>query len=280
MQQENNMSVFNIEDYIKSLPKDTTYINVSYKSLTYLPSLKRFYRLKDLDCSNNQLTSLPELNDALRYLYCSYNQLTSLPQLNNKLQDLFCHNNQLTSLPELNNGIQHLCCSSNPLTSLPELKHGLRILNCSHTQLTSLPELNDALRYLDCSYNQLTSLPQLNINLKYLHCNNNQLISLPELNNKLEFLNCSNNLLLPPVIWFNNDLLNQEDRNRINNACQQLYRVKLLFWSLKYKAQFRHWLWVKVRLPKIEKAYHPSKLNELLNADMSEEELDNVLSNW
>jgi len=54
----------------------------------------------------------------------------------------------------------------------------------------------------------------------------------------------------------------------------------LLFWSLKYKQKFRNWLWIRVRLPKIEMLYHPSKLNELLNADNSEEELDNVLVNW
>jgi hypothetical protein len=79
---------------------------------------------------------------------------------------------------------------------------------------------------------------------------------------------------------FNDWLNEEEDKNRLNNAIQCLHRFKLLFWSLKYKAQLRHWLWVRVRLPKIEKTYHPSKLNELLNADMSEEELDNVLINW
>ena len=61
-----------------------------------------------------------------------------------------------------------------------------------------------------------------------------------------------------------------------------MYRFKLLFWSLKFKTQFRNWLWEKVRLPKIEKMYHPNNLNELLNekGDMTTEELDNVIRNW
>jgi hypothetical protein len=54
-----------------------------------------------------------------------------------------------------------------------------------------------------------------------------------------------------------------------------------LFWSLKYKQKFRDWLWLRVRLPKIEMLYHPSKLNELLSAsDMNDEELDNVIGAW
>jgi hypothetical protein len=87
---------------------------------------------------------------------------------------------------------------------------------------------------------------------------------------------------LPPRISFSyNGELIQEDRNRINNAFQRLYRFKLLFWSLKYKQRFRDWLWLRVRMPKIEMLYHPSKLNELLNAsDMNEEELDNVIGAW
>ncbi len=72
-----------------------------------------------------------------------------------------------------------------------------------------------------------------------------------------------------------------KDQLRFNNATECLYRCKLLFWSLKFKTKFRDWLWLKVRLPKIEKAYHPNKLNELLNVeDMNDEELDNAIGNW
>ena len=56
-------------------------------------------------------------------------------------------------------------------------------------------------------------------------------------------------------------------------------KVKELFWSLKYKTKFRDWLWEKVRLPKIEKQYHPDNLKELL-LDINDDDLDNVLSVW
>jgi hypothetical protein len=71
-------------------------------------------------------------------------------------------------------------------------------------------------------------------------------------------------------------------RERLNDIISCLYRFQFLFWCLKLKKQFRDWLWLKVRLPKIEKTYHPTKLNELLfeKDDIDEEELDNIITNW
>ncbi len=53
------MATFNIEDYLNSLPEDIEVINISEKNLTYIPSLERFRKLKELDCTFNQLISLP-----------------------------------------------------------------------------------------------------------------------------------------------------------------------------------------------------------------------------
>ena len=108
------MSEFIIE-YINSLPDDTTTINVSYRNLTYLPPLNRFYNLQSLNCSNNKLKSLPELNNTLQILYCNNNELTSLPKLNNDLHTLICNNNKLTMLPEINDSIYLLYCDNNEL---------------------------------------------------------------------------------------------------------------------------------------------------------------------
>jgi Leucine-rich repeat (LRR) protein len=137
------MTKFNIEEYLKSLPDDTTEIDVSCKKLTYLPDLSRFKNLKYLYCSSNKLTSLPVLNEKLIRLNCSGNQLTSLPKLNEKLKILYCSNNQLTSLPALNKNLKVLSCSNNQLTSLPGLNKKLKDLYCSYNQLKSLPVLNE-----------------------------------------------------------------------------------------------------------------------------------------
>ena len=126
-------SAFNIEEYINSLPLDTTEINISNKGLTYFPDLSRFKNLTFLNCSRNKLTQLQHLNKTLEILYCKENQLTMLPPLNNKLEILICYGNKLTELPPLNNK--------------------LRILDCQDNQLTMLPPLNNKLKYLCCSDN-------------------------------------------------------------------------------------------------------------------------------
>ena len=88
---------FDIIEYLNKLPLDTKRINVSNKQLIYLPNLSRFKNLQYLDCSNNHLTTLPELNDNLLVLNCENNKLVVLPKLNNKLQELNCKLNYLTA---------------------------------------------------------------------------------------------------------------------------------------------------------------------------------------
>jgi len=123
-------SAFNIEEYINSLPLDTTEINVSHKGLTYLPDLSRFKNLTFLNVSRNQLTELPQLNKTLKTLMCHCNQLTQLPPLNNELKTLCCHTNKLTELPPLNNELILLDCKDNQLTMLPPLNNKLKYLCC------------------------------------------------------------------------------------------------------------------------------------------------------
>ena len=154
---------FNIEDYLNSLPLDTTSIDVSYKGLTYLPDLSRFKQLTHLYCNHNQLTELPPLNDNLKRLNCYYNQLTELPPLNDNLECLHCYYNQLTELPPLNDNLTHLYCSFNQLTELPPLNNKLTVLYCHHNQLTWLPPLNNKLNFLDCSNNNIKNINNNNI---------------------------------------------------------------------------------------------------------------------
>ena len=72
-----------------------------------------------MDCSNNQLISLPPLPSTLEIFYCYNNQLTSLPSLPSTLQKLYCFDNQLSHLPPLPSILQLLVCSRNQLTHLP-----------------------------------------------------------------------------------------------------------------------------------------------------------------
>ena len=165
-------------------------------SLPPLPS-----SLKELDCSDTQLTVLPPLPEGLEILSCSKTQLTVLPPLPSSLKKLNCNNTQLTVLPPLPEGLQTLNCSNTPLTVLPPLPSSLKELNCSYTQLTVLPPLPEGLQTLSCYDTQLTVLPPLPEGLQTLYCSETQLTVLPPLPSKLEKLSFSNTQLtvLPPL---------------------------------------------------------------------------------
>jgi Leucine-rich repeat (LRR) protein len=200
-----------IETYLNSLSYNTLTINICSKGIKSLPDLTRFKNLKKLNCSANQITSLPSLPQTLKILYCSDNKLTSLPTLPQNLQTLYCYSNQLTSLPTLP---QHL-------------------------------------EFLDCSYNKLTSLPTLPQNLKTLYFYSNPADEIVD-----------NNYCLI----------------KIKQNIQILNNFRHLYYSLKFKKQFRKWLWEKVREPIAKRMYSPNYLVE--NLDDNEDNLDTVLDNW
>lgn len=244
---------FHIEEYINSLPSDILIINVSFKNLTYLPDLSRFTKLEELYCKNNELVSLPQLPNSLKRLCCENNQLSSLPELNDNLILLSCCDNELVLLPQLPNSLESLYCENNQLRSLPQLPNNLESLYCENNELRSLPPLNDNLYVLMCDNNPIYYLPYLNNNLEYL-----SYISTPIYN-----------VLLHDKLYI------------IKKHIIILNNMRHLYYCIKFKKQFRKWLWEKIREPKILKQFHPSYLFEkLLNENENEFDLDNVLENW
>jgi|GEM_PF-3997681 len=196
--------------------REYTRLTLSSLHLTLLPekALALLPNLQDLDCSNNQLSSLDLSNlPNLHWLNCSYNQLSSLDFSNlPNLQHLDYSYNQLESL-NLSNfpNLDWFHCSHNQLESL-DLSNlpNLDWLHCSHNQLSSLDFSNlPNLQHLDYSYNQLESLNFSNLpNLQHLDCSYNQLESLILDLPNLQHLDCSHNQLeslildLPNLQWF------------------------------------------------------------------------------
>ena len=198
-------------------------INVWGKSIQSLRGIECFIALTELNCTDNQLTSLDvSKNTALTSLKCYNNQLTSLNvsgctvltsldcysnQLTSLdvsgctvLTSLYCYSNQLTSLNvSKNTALKTLLCYSNRLTSLDVSKNtALGTLYCYSNQLTSLNvSKNTALKTLLCYSNRLTSLDvSKNTALGTLDCYSNQLTSLDvSKNTELYSLNCKNNQL-------------------------------------------------------------------------------------
>ena len=219
-------------------------INCQKNNIRNLTGIEYFRVLKNLNCSENQLTSLDvSQNTMLGNLHCSDNQLTSLDiSRNMKLTWLNCHNNQLTSLDiSKNTALQWLNCFNNKLTTLDISKNtALQWLNCSDNQLNTLDvskntsllriicinngltsldvSQNTSLTWLDFSDNQLTSIDiSQNMSLQFLYCYNNQLTSLDVsrntgliklecYNNQLTSLDVSQNTTLQYLYCYNNQL--------------------------------------------------------------------------
>jgi uncharacterized repeat protein (TIGR01451 family) len=186
LQGSNISNLFGIQ-YFDNL----TILNCSYNQLTSLPALPN--SLTQLTCFYNQLSSLPNLPNSLTHLNCYNNQLSSLPNLPSSLIILFCYFNQLSSLPTLPNSLTNLQCNNNQLSSLPTLPHTLIILRCYNNLLSSLPALPNSLTTLLCYNNLLSSLPVLPNSLTNLQCNDNQLQSISSVPSTMNIFNINNN---------------------------------------------------------------------------------------
>jgi Leucine-rich repeat (LRR) protein len=202
------------------LPPATTLstLNVSNRTISDLTGIGGFTTLTTLDCSQNQLTSLPALPPSLRSLNANYNNLTTLPSLPSGLTNLSLLSNQLTSLPaslpsglitfncyynnaistlpNLPNSLQNLYCGGTAISTLPNLPSGLRTLSCAYTRITSLPSvLPTGLVNLFCDGLGLTSIPSPLPNVTNLGCGYNRLTSLPTISSAVTYIACNNNFL-------------------------------------------------------------------------------------
>ena len=137
-----------------------TFIDVSEKNIASLKGIEYFTALTQLDCYENQLTSLDvSKNTVLTWLSCDNNQLTSLDvSKNTALMGLTCGGNQLTLLDvSKNTALENLYCNYNQLTSLDVSNNtALKTLYCSYNQLTSLHvSKKTALWLLTCDNNRI-----------------------------------------------------------------------------------------------------------------------------
>jgi Leucine-rich repeat (LRR) protein len=277
--------------YLPKLPNSLEILDCGSNQLLSLPELP--HNLENLQCDSNKLISLPELPDNLQELVCMQNSITSLPKLPDSLERLNCYYNQLLSLPELPENLQELECGDNKLTYLPELPDSIVRFGCDSNQLTSLPELPDSIETLSCNSNQLTSLPELPENLYHVECVDNKLTYLPELNN-ITYIAIVGNPIYDFVCslkMIENDYdsdgeiipqyYNDEYYiNTIKHNLKILNRFRFLYYSFKFKNKFRDWLWKKVREPKIQQQFHPSRLLELLKDNDINDVDEETFTNW
>jgi Leucine-rich repeat (LRR) protein len=178
--------------FISNHPSVVSYdkrMTIIKKSITSLSGIEHFTSLKELDCRDNQLTTLDvNKNIALTNLNCGYNQLFTLDvSKNTNLTNLECYNNRLTTLDiSKNMNLTRLNCGKNQLSTINfGKKNVLRSIYCNDNQFTNLDiSINMNLTRLECNNNQLTTLDvSKNRSLTVLYCYSNKLTCLDVSNN-------------------------------------------------------------------------------------------------
>lgn len=196
------------------MPIYAVYYNGVRREFYHLSELVNYDDIRELNCSNNELTALPsELPRLLQILNCSNNKLTALPKLPSTLRELNCSNNEIIELPELPLLKEIIINKQETEIDLTEILDDtkeklMKLISNDDIDIVKIQSAfsnmkksivgkpqNRSLEKLDCSYNELEFLPELPNELKVLNCNNNNLVELPSLSDSIIELNCSNNNL-------------------------------------------------------------------------------------
>lgn len=169
-------------DNLTAAAANLTTLDVVGKNISDLTGLEGFTSLTILNCSTNQLTSLPTLPTTLQHLVCANNKITTLPTLPNGLIQLYIDYNLVATLPTLPSTLQTLYAGGNLLTTLPTLPTGLKYFSCWSNQITALPSnLPSGLIELGVYNTPLSILPNLPTTLQHLSCYGTNITCLPNL---------------------------------------------------------------------------------------------------
>lgn len=224
-------------NYIKTLPVDwhnlsssLEHLDIAVNYLGEIDSVKNLSKLNFLHCAQNQLTTLPDLNNLpLISLYCANNGLCTLFELvpegilKGTLSILDVTNNDLDSIPlswSCLKRIEAIYASNNHIRQIPDnfISPKLKTLNLFMNQLTEIGECIYSFDAVWLGMNKLTALPSFN--------------SLA-LAKKIRILNLSDNL----INIFPEDILKNLDLQQLTlarNPLAQLPNFGDSFGTLKY----------------------------------------------
>ena len=194
--------------------KAVTTLDVSNKSISDLTGIEYFTGLNNLECSDNQLTSLNVRNNLkLLELSCRFNSLSTLDVSNNlELRRLDVQHNSISSLDvTMLSNLQYLACVDNPIISLDISKNqGLGALFVSATLLESLDlSSNTNIDELQCRSCHLSSLDITRLEkLALLDCVDTNIAELDlSKNTAIQYLLCSDNRLTSLDLSQNLDII-------------------------------------------------------------------------
>jgi hypothetical protein len=226
---------------------------------------------------NCSIESLPELPPNLWNIDIYSCRLKGLPELPARLTSLRLDHNCIESLPTLPPNLTELKIRNNPITRLPAIPSQMQWIDASNCEITHVPALPPSIAILCLKYNPLCSMVNIPRRFHY----------------KTDLLNCVlertplfEEILYghrkDPITPFELDELGVRGHmSLVRKRVDILNRFRNIYYALKFKRQLRDWLWLKVRLPRIERANHPDLLREALdNAEDRELDLEEVVENF
>ncbi|MBK8362816.1 MAG: T9SS type A sorting domain-containing protein [Bacteroidetes bacterium] len=196
-----------------------------------ITGIEYFHGLIELNCQDNNLTSLPRRLPALQILNVGYNPISVIDTLPLTLRNFYAVNCGLTEIASFPDSISDLLIGVNNLTSLPTLPHFLFTLDCGDNLIDSLPELPPFIQVLVCTRNRPQCLPTLPDTLQQLYAYQTA-TCLPNLPSHLGlsdigFQVCDSNFVCPPLT---NNFANQKQNSEFEifpNPSQGNFTIKM-----------------------------------------------------
>lgn len=152
----------NLDQFPTVLPSGLKYISFSFNNIKTIPNIEWPSNMESIDVEKNEMEEILSLPRYLKNLQCSNNKLSYLPdKLPDGLQHLNCNNNNLVRLPDLPDTLEYLYCQNNLLTALPPLPESLEVLNCKNNHLEYIPPLPKSIKGLYYDDNPLKEFPRI-----------------------------------------------------------------------------------------------------------------------
>jgi hypothetical protein len=189
----------NANDLLKKYNNDIKILKITNKNIEGILDLSKFKYLEELDCSNNNISDIINIQDSLKYLNCSNNKITSLLNLPDEMTGINCKSNPLKELyypfnikpKKYPSNLTHLTFGKKFNQSIDNLPNSLThlIFNSIDGDFNqSMDNLPESITHIILSkkYNKpLDNLPLSLINLQTGYSYNYPLDNLPNSLNKL-----------------------------------------------------------------------------------------------
>ena len=203
----NYPSVLQNGEIVANEAAQITALNLNSLGLYSLTGIEHFTGLETLECKSNNLVSVPELSENLKYLDLRSNNLNQIAPLPDGLLEVDLRYNSLPYVPFFPNSITNLKICYNDLNVLPNLPDSLEVLFCAYNYLIELPPLPSKIQQILCYNNQINVLEYLPESIETLRIQNNNLSVFPDVPEGLQSLNFSNN----PIVCVKNYPVQFED---------------------------------------------------------------------